>query len=172
MTLDGRQENIAQGLAWTRRYREHLSEIVAEHLVVDAPPEEDLHRATDLYVLRGNAARIGCRIRRHRYLARYGDEFTLRSRVPSGEPTELDKILAGWGDYLIYGFAAADDLPRLAAWALIDLTVLRDLYPEGMPAMTVENRDGTAGQAFRYSEWPDELLVARNRNVTQMGLFT
>lgn len=76
------------------------------------------------------------------YLAKYGHEFTLRSRRTSGTETELSKIHRGFGDYLLYGF--------LDGWThkyfrIIDLTILRgalDLLDIDAISIEKPNTDG------------------------------
>jgi hypothetical protein len=127
-----------------------MRRIVGEHLILEASPEDDRKRATDLIVMTAKDIRIGCRVRRHEHIDRYGHQFTIRTSRPSGMPTELEKILDGWGDYLIYGFADADET-ALVRWLLGDLDVFRRYcarwkadFPDTMPGELCRNRDGSS----------------------------
>ena len=109
---------------WSDRFLPEIKRILGEHLIAEPPIEEDAERNTDLVVLRLDAVRIACRVRKHKYLESYGDEFTIRAGRPSGQKTELTKIIEGWGDYFFYGFS--DDQERcLAKWILGDLKAFR-----------------------------------------------
>lgn len=87
------------------RYLDHLRQICGLAVAHAAPFEDDVKRATDLIVITRRDVRFACRVRRHIHLEPYGHQFTIRASRPTGAKTELEKILAGWGDYLIYGFA-------------------------------------------------------------------
>jgi len=62
---------------WSDQFIPQIRELVARHLILDAPLEEDQQHNTDLIVLRSSAVRIACRGRRAQYAERYGDEFTM-----------------------------------------------------------------------------------------------
>ena len=90
---------------WSDRFLPEIKRILGEHLISEPPIEEDAERNTDLMVLRLDAVRIGCRVRKYEYLKQYGDEFTIRAGRPTGAKTELTKIIEGWGNYFFYGFS-------------------------------------------------------------------
>lgn len=93
-------------------------------LVQVASEEDDQMRNTDLVVFKMDVLRIGCRVRSFGYFEKYKHQFTIRSKRPSGALTELDKIVAGWGHYLFYGFCDEDER-KLTKWTLINLTHFR-----------------------------------------------
>ncbi|MDR1740414.1 MAG: hypothetical protein LBR38_01000 [Synergistaceae bacterium] len=109
---------------WSDRFLPEIKSILGRALISEAPPEEDATHGTDLIVLTLHPYRIACRVRKHHYLAPYGNEFTIRSGRPSGAKTELTKIIEGWGDYFFYGFANAEET-TLAQWFLGDLKAFR-----------------------------------------------
>lgn len=141
------------------------------HLIGEPPMEEDAERNTDLMVLRMDAVRIGCRIRRHQYLGQYGGEFTIRAGLQSGAKTELVKLIEGWGDYFFYGFSN-DDETQLAHWVLADMRVFRRTYARMLaksaagvvPGIAKSNTDGgSTFAAFRWDEFPVEFIVGQSR---------
>ena len=161
MTWEGRKR-------WADRFLPEMSRIIGEHLIVEAPLEEDRHRNTDLIVLRLEAVRIACRVRRFGYKAKCGDEFTIRTGHPSGARTELDKVMDGWGDFMLYGFCDHSET-FLQRWTLIDLDVFRrwvtehkELHQGYLPGVQFGNPDGTRFRAFRYADCPycSSLIVA------------
>lgn len=164
--------DVAADFQWQRKLLPRMRAIVGEHLAVEeAPFEDDTERNTDLIVLAAKAGeiRVGCRVRSLSYRAKYGDQFTIRYSRPNGVPTELDKILNGWGDYFLYGFAERGGLfrvPRFVTWTLADLSVFRSFYRRGL-GMHVHNPDGTEGRAFEWSWFPPEFVIATSRTEQQ-----
>lgn len=152
---------------WSDRFLPEIKGILGLHLIGEPPQEEDAKRNTDLMVLRMEAVRIGCRVRRHEFLAKYLGEFTIRASVPSGNKTELAKIIEGWGNYFFYGFC--DEAEKvLSAWTLLDLNAFRlwhscRLVALGgkQPGNTKRNRDGSSGfYVFRWADMPDGAIIA------------
>lgn len=142
--------------AWADKFLPEMKRIVGEHLIGEAPEEEDWQRNTDLIVLTMRPLRIACRVRRHEFLAQHADEFTMRAECKSGNKTELAKVVEGWGDYMLYAFADADE-KGLARWTLIDLNAFRLWFVRHlaknagkMPGREYWNKDGRSKlRAFR-----------------------
>lgn len=151
---------------WSDRFIPRIGEIVGRKLLVPAPYVEDAFRNTDLMVLKMEGVRIGCRIRRNKYADKYGDEFTIRCGRPSGNKTELAKIVEGWGDYFFYGFSSADE-KNIENWTLCDLNVFRlwlmrymASHKGGIPGNAQRNTDGSSGfLAFKFADLPDDFIV-------------
>jgi len=157
--------------AWSDRYLPAMKRILGEHLIGEAPLEEDIHRNTDLIVLRMQAVRIGCRVRRHDYLAQYGNEFTIRCARDNAK-TELTKILEGWGDFFFYGFAA-DAGQTLSKWTILDLSQFRlwfsrrlyKMQPNEMPGKLLRNHDGSSDfRVFRWDALPKPAIIASSHD--------
>lgn len=113
-----------QDKRWSDKFLPPIKRILGEHLIAEPPVEEDQFRNSDLMVLNLNSIRVGCRVRRHSYLERYGSQFTIRAERGSGSKTELQKIVEGWGDYLFYGFSNESETD-ICRWVLVDLYALR-----------------------------------------------
>lgn len=162
--------DVRRDFDFGRDYLGHLKAICGQYLIGEAPFEEDTQRATDLIVLKLDPIRVACRVRRSEFMGRYPDEFTVRANRPNGHETELAKIVAGWGDYMIYGFAGPP--PMLAAWALLDLRVFRTWWSRQLwlgrhPGIEKPNRDGSSAfRAFTIGDLPDKFVVARKRAET------
>jgi hypothetical protein len=145
-----------------------IKRILGEHLISEAPIHEDMRHNTDLIVLKMAAVRIGVRIRRPSYFVNpyYRDEFTIRAKRPSGEETELAKIISGWGDYLFYGFGA-DTPPDLLGWHIGDLKVFRLWFQRevckrngGLPGELQGNADNSSAfRVFRWDELPTSFVL-------------
>ncbi|MGB6771167.1 MAG: hypothetical protein WBF51_04100 [Candidatus Dormiibacterota bacterium] len=151
---------------WQRALLPMVKRIVGNYLIVEAPWDEDAHHNTDLIVLTALAKRVAVRLRRQRYEASFSNEFTLRSRRPSGTETELSKVLSGWGDYIFYGFESNDPF-ELGAWTLGDLNAFRlwpsrELWFGRHPGELRSNADGSSEfRAYKISDLPDEFVVSR-----------
>lgn len=110
---------------WSDKFLIHIKSIIGTNFISEPPIEEDQERNTDLMVLKMDAIRFGCRIRRNFYYNdKYKDQFTIRIARPSNNKTELTKIIEGWGDYFFYGFSNEDE-SDLCDWFIGDLKVFR-----------------------------------------------
>lgn len=158
--------------AQTDRLLPQIKRILGEYLI--GPPryeEEDTERNTDLIVLRLDAVRIGVRIRNATYYAnsQYRHEFTIRAGRPSGVKTELTKILEGWGDYFLYGFANAD-YTDLLAYILGDLRVFRLWFHRQtvtgkgeIPGTLRNNKDDSSSFCvYKIADLPADFVIARS----------
>lgn len=147
--------------------------MIGPHLLVPSSLDQDRHEATDLVVLTGRDLTIACRLRRHGYAERYPNQFTIRSRRDSGVTTELEKIRAGWGDWLFYGHLAANNT-EIAPWWIIDLAVFRESLllheAQGVPDYAcdanVPNFDGTLFHAYYLQRFPAHLIIAASEKTT------
>jgi len=144
-------------------YIPEIKTILGLYLIGEPPVEEDQERNTDLMILKMEAVRIGCRVRKESYLEYYSDEFTIRAGRPSGNKTELTKIIEGWGDYFFYGFG---DGFNLIAWTLADLNVFRlwfnrQLYQGKHPWESKDNKDNSSNFLGIKWRWlPKEFVIA------------
>lgn len=163
--------------------RKHIDQVMAlfaKHLplrkkikVVKASEQEDLRENTDL-VLELPRLSLSFRIRDHsNYVKGYGGEITFRCQARYGGRTEWDKMLAGWGDYFLYGFESEDG-QDIWKWSIIDLEALRVwLYELGnntgfYPGQVWSNFDGTAFRALRLCEMPDGCVVCCNHDYSKL----
>lgn len=146
-----------------------IKQILGGYLIAESPAVEDRERNTDLIVLRLEAVRIACRIRKPGYLGAYGHEFTIREGRPGGQKTELTKIVEGWGDYMFYGHS--DDAGcSLRAWALIDLMAFRLWFMRGvanldrdrLPGKRKNNADQSSWfRAFDLRDMPEAIVASK-----------
>jgi len=149
---------------WSDQFLPEIKSILGRYLISEPPIEEDQERNTDLMVLKMDAVRIGCRMRRIENLC-YANEFTIRAGRPSGIKTELAKIIEGWGNYFFYGFGEEGVLYK---WTLADLNVFRLWFSEYVrdnkgkqPGTGKENHDRSSGfLAFQWSDLPSEFIVS------------
>jgi hypothetical protein len=147
---------------WSGRFIPAVRDIIAKHLVTVASVYEDQHLATDLVVLQATsrAQRIACRLRRAKYIDRYGQQFTVRSSTRDGSPSELEKILDGWGDAMFYGFANDE---HIVQWFLGDLDVFRTWYDVAVPEVETHSNGPGDRQfmAFNVDDLPDSFVIAK-----------
>jgi hypothetical protein len=153
---------------WSDRFIPEIKSILGRYLISEAPAEEDRERNSDLMVFRfSNEVRVACRIRRHKYHQKFYNDFTIRCSRPTGQRTELGKLMTGWGSHFFYGFSNADET-ALCDWFLGDLTELRDwAYREliqnagRMPGHRMSNHDGSSDfWVFDRSALPAAFFVA------------
>ena len=156
-----------QDKRWSDKFLPEIKRILGEHLIDEPPIEEDRERNTDLVVLRLQAVRIACRVRRYDTAWKYRDEFTLRVSRPNDHPTELRKVITGWGDYFFYGITDPAE-ESLATWFIGDLNVFRLWHSMclvdgqgAVPGFKKPNRDGSSEfRAYKVAWLPDEFVVA------------
>lgn len=155
---------------WQRQYLFYMAAVCGGYLFREAPWEEDAHHNTDLVLTVPSGLRVACRVRRSTYLTNsaYADEFTIRCERRSGIETELSKVLNGWGDYNLYGFADPDVPRRLRAWVLGDLNVFRGWFGAYVdqhgrePGHVIPNGDESSSfAAYRIDDLPSEFVIAR-----------
>ena len=139
--------------AWSDKFIPEVQSILGRIFIQVASKEEDCRHNTDLTVLASQKGlflpagiRWGVRIRRYKYIF-HSDEFTIRWQT-NFRSTEIDKIVAGWGDYLFYGFASEDET-SIEFWRIVDMEKFRAFLKEFPGAGTIiKNKDGTLGKSF------------------------
>ncbi len=154
---------------WSDRFLPEMKSRLGQVLICEPPIEEDQSRNTDLIVLKMDYVRIACRIRRFQYLEKFGNQFTIRCGLKSNSQTELDKVVAGWGDLIFYGFCDESET-KLAKWFIGDLNVFRSWYcgylrcNQGVePGEKRDNKDGTSLRSFCVSDLPSNFIVKGGR---------
>jgi hypothetical protein len=150
---------------WSNKFIPNIADKLGRSLITPAPFEDDTKKNTDLIVLKLDAVRIGCRIRRHSYLTEYPNEFTIRTSRPTGARTEMSKIIEGWGNYFFYGFSNENET-EIEKWTLADLNVFRLWFNsfiakhEGrQPGKHKYNDNGYTFRAFKWSDLPESFIV-------------
>lgn len=148
---------------WGDSFLPAVRQIVGPRLLVPAPFENDTKEATDLMVLRANDFRTAVRIRRPGYARRFPHEFTIRYDKPSGARTEFEKIMDGFGDWMLYGHEQRTVPGQLEHWMLLDLGVFRwvvSSFPNIVPE-PIMAPDGVRFLAFDVRAFPEELVIDR-----------
>jgi hypothetical protein len=151
--------------AWSDRFIPQIKAIVGPRLLVQAPLELDTKYATDLIVFKARDLHIAARVRRPGYQLKYGYEFTIRSRSQCRAETEIDKMIAGFGDWMFYAHANNDDL--IVRWMIIDLARWRSAlikfgYSWQSLATEKDNGDGTSFLSFDVRKLSPSVIVASN----------
>lgn len=158
--------NWKQDKRWSDKFLKEIKGILGENLIGEPPIEEDMEHNTDLMVLKMDAVRIGCRVRRYGYFENYQKEFTFRVGRPSGHKTELAKIIEGWGDFFFYGFSDKAEV-ALISWRLCDLNVFRlwftrkTVQQKQVPGRVKQNRDmSSTFMVFNFDDLPKKFIIA------------
>lgn len=139
---------------WSDQFNDPIRGIIGPLLLKTTSLEVDMKQAADFdVVFTAQNITIASRMRKHRYLAKYSQQFTVRSIRSNGVVTELAKIMNGFGDWFFYGFADETNT-KIYKWWIIDLDSFRAsqhlVYPE-----EIDNRDGTYGNAYDVQSFPD-----------------
>lgn len=161
MTTQTKPRTYTDYRGWSDRYIPAIKRILGGYLLAETPDTIDMTEAADLMLATIGDKRIACRVRQNRYLHTYPTDITLRSKRPSGVPTELDKILSGCADWMFYGFAGKDGT-SLAAYYLLDLHVFRETVewdPMGEWSTRKTNRDGTEFVVIDLAAFPDRRFI-------------
>ncbi len=120
-----------------------------------ASPEEDAKYATD-YLLKLGIVSVGARVRRVQYLREYAD-FTIRSRIRSDVPTELDKWKLGiYPERYFYGWG---DDRTLTAWMFIDVGSVIGRGLHLVERFDIPNGDGSFFVSFTRKELGSAILA-------------
>lgn len=160
--------NFSTQYAWQEQFLPQVKQIIAPHMVRVSTVDEDQKRNTDMMMIRVDGCRVAVRVRQFKYVGIYGDQFTIRSKLPSGAKTEFAKIIEGWGDLVFYGFASEDET-SLVSWIVGDLRVFRSWVNRSLwdasrvRPKQITNRDGSKFMAFGVDDMPDAFLLERER---------
>lgn len=141
---------FSKQFAWQERFmpqvekhiRKHIKDLVTFRI---GNVTEDSKQATDLVVtLEGRS--ISVRLRRANNPYR---DMTIRSHIPTGNKTELQKLQDGWGDIYFYGWVADN---QIVNYMLVDLNKLRQAGVFHKKRRNIRNPEGTAYVVILRSE--------------------
>jgi hypothetical protein len=154
---------------WSDIFLHECMRILGPACLAEAPIDEDRKHNTDL-MFDASRGRHAVRIRRVEQRLPYNrrNEITFRLSMPSGAETELEKLLEGWGDLLLYGWGD-ERARRIAAYTVVNLHKLRRwvvgycLHYKRLPGMVQPDRDGSAEfLALCLDCLPAEVLIERH----------
>lgn len=152
---------------WSDQFIPAIKNIVGPLLLEPASFELDAKQATDLIVLKAKDMRIAARVRQHKYMEKYANEFTIRRKVNGSAKTEAHKILEGWGDWMFYGFISEDEF-EIERWYVIDLDCFRwnmITRREKIMHKRKKNKDGTELTSFDIRSFSPEIIVSSSHSV-------
>lgn len=117
----------------------------------------DLHEGTDFLIYNIEGFRAGVRLRRNRYMEKYGNEFTVRWARPSGVDTEIHKIKKGLVDFMLYGFINEEE-DKIVQYILINLSPIKN---EEVKPMGIFSNDPPDSQlaAFSLKDYPKNYII-------------
>lgn len=156
-------ENYNRNRPFADKFERHIKAILGGIFFTN-DFNKDVSEATDLLILTIESnLRFACRIRRHKYIEKYSQEFTIRYKVKFGGKTEFDKIKEGFADYMFYGFCDEQE-KYIVRYSIIDLRNFRQHLinnPE-MEKNKIQqqqnNTDLTGFIFFNYNEFPTNLI--------------
>ena len=166
MSIGWKQDKL-----WSDCYMPQIRQIVGPVLLEPASDELDQKEATDLVILKARDLRIACRVRRPGYADAYPFDFTIRANRPSGQATELEKIMSGFADLCFYGHANEQGL--IHRHLLLDLDVFReamtlDPYPHQFIRVKYQrNFDQSSGfHAYDVRSFPSWIIKSSSHPIT------
>jgi hypothetical protein len=154
------KENFDSNFAWQDKFTHQIQLILTRCFNLDltkdtieiADYHHDKNLGIDIIVTKDNTIKnIGLRIRNMDQY-QYNDEFTVRF------PSEYLKIYKGYLGYELYCFG--DDNGNIMKFTLIDLKVFLDTIKNKKDAITIPNNDPTKFKAFKYSDFPSNMILA------------
>jgi hypothetical protein len=138
--------------AMRRLQRDKLG-LIVKHRIDTADTRSDCELAMDYWIeWSEGCGGLGARIRYRNKC--HWRQLTIRSRVPSGAKTELDKVRAGYMRWCLYAWVDPCVYDRIPEWVIVAMDPLRDsgLLDDGRPEKP--NTDGT----WFVPYGPDELI--------------
>jgi len=149
---------IEKELTRTRRFYPQVKRILCRqaHNIIkfrEATFKEDTQEGFD-FMVNINDVKIAIRIRHSSCIYR---DFTVRSKLDTGNITELAKIIDGKGDFYLYAWAINDT--RIGEYMLIDLNLLRVLDILKDNRIDISNYDGTYFKSYSIIELSSSLLA-------------
>ena len=163
MASMGGATNYKINRIWSDNFMPSVKSILGRAIIKESSFKQDTEQGFDL--ITPNSIKIACRVRDYDRYKNYTQEFTIRSRSLHGKKTEIHKILAGFGDWMFYGFAHGNEVIR---WSIIDLDVFRDNY-ECVDHIEKRNHDGTRFYAFKIGTFPEEIIIDKNFQINFKG---
>lgn len=141
---------------WSDTFLDQVKEIIGRHVVHISSFEEDTKLGFDL-IIKGEK-KIAVRLRRFGFYNKYPNDITIRKSRPSGAPTELQKIMDGDVDWMLYGHLSASNI-FIEHYYLINLDHFRTHLVKNKSLIKCEkkvNCDGTVFCAFDITSFPDD----------------
>jgi hypothetical protein len=136
-----------------------ISKIIADNFklfpqnIINVQLSSDMEDTKESFdMIYSSTVEISVRIRDHYYL-KYGD-FTVRSKAYCGNPTEIDKLIAGKGSIYLYAWKTLDQ-KSFETWVLIDINKIRPMFTEIYKDHII-NKDGTAFKAYSFKYIKDK----------------
>lgn len=169
----GPATSFEEDFYWQERFYDHFCEIARFACAVEtASPEDDRTKNTDFILTPRKDAPIYFSVRARRYKHREPciSTFSIRLGRVSGAKTEMEKLLEGLGDLLIYGYEAYPGWRCLHPWLLGDLDILRQYIRDGGAYETWRNDDGTTAAYFHRYQLPPEFVIEESVMNDQMIL--
>jgi len=169
---DKYRRQFEDGMKHTKKVRaiteEWHKKKIAKAVSREGSLEEDWKRNTDLITevhIYSDRTKLSwaMRFRRFENWRNWMDNFTVRSKLDSGRSTELDKTLAGFGDYMFYGWHMPDK-SDIFDWMIIDLREFSKQISAGHNKDMIHNfpnGDGTYFNFYNLNAFDPGIVVAQ-----------
>ena len=156
--------------AWADKNVRQARTIVGYYATQVACDVLDIEQATDLITERKQVAWRMRRRRNRDNFADFGNTITVRSKRPSGVPTELDKIREGFGDWFLLCYPHSND-EGIEHWGVFNLDVFREVDRDWgwiKNRRDIWNYDGSSAfRSYPITKMPDAFIVGASPGLRQ-----
>ncbi|MEO5366654.1 MAG: hypothetical protein H7831_09930 [Magnetococcus sp. WYHC-3] len=163
--METKPNNYDNNIRLERKFADIIKQILGRQFI-GQDPVMDREQATDFLVLNVKPFKVACRLRTLRYYD-FRDQFTIRWKLSSGGQTEIDKIRAGFGDYIFYGFVNKEE-NKIIDYFIGDLNVFRQHESTIVPGI-FSNCDDNPSMlaAYNIASFPMEFIIKRFSPLTR-----
>ncbi len=153
------------------RYARQIKAILGNQFFVK-DMKADLKEGKDFLILRAEPISVAVRLRRNKYLIRYGEEFTIRWSRPSGVLTEIDKIRSGDVSHMLYGFEKAEK-NGIEKYAIFDMDIFRWMDLEGLRPVEIRpnNPPDSELAAYKKTQFPPPFIIKQFPPISDEELY-
>lgn len=166
------QDIYEKNITLERKFSRTIKAILGNQFIIQ-DPILDQYEGTDFAIMTVKPFKIGIRLRRYHYYqydnGRYRQEFTIRWELPSGNETEIHKIINGLVDYILYGFVDKKE-KKIIQYFIGDLNVFR--LAELKPYDIKKNKPFDSYLAiYRLCDIPEDFIIKSWRFNVQQRIF-
>jgi len=153
--------NYEYNIQLERRYSKIIKAILGNQFITQNAIM-DRQEGTDFAILTVKPFKVGVRLRRYKYYQNpeYRKQFTIRWALASGKETEIDKIRAGFVNYLLYGFV--DEAEKIILQYFIgNLFIFRQKEPKPYRIYSNKKKGDSDLAVYRISDLDNSFITKR-----------
>lgn len=156
---DIRQQTYEKNISLERKFARILKAILGNQFITQ-DVVMDKQEGTDFAIVTMNPFKVGIRLRRYKYWLNpnYREQFTIRWSLVSGNKTEINKILSGYVNYILYGFVNKEET-KIIQYFIGDLNVFRLLNPQPYEIRHNQSANDSDLAIYRLCDMPSDFLI-------------